>query len=86
MLCVTYLRKFLFFDRECRNVSEDHLKEIFGCYGTVTDVTVEYQYHTIISKGIAHITMNSVDDAKKAIFGLNNGQIDGCSLLLLLMV
>lgn len=60
-----------------RNVNEDHLKEIFGLYGTVSSVTVEYQYHTVISKGIAHVTMDSIEDATKAVFGLNNGQIDG---------
>ena len=60
-----------------RNVNEDHLKEIFGLYGAVSSVTVEYQYHTVISKGLAHVTMDSIEDAKKAIFGLNNGQIDG---------
>lgn len=53
------------------------MKEIFGCYGTVSKVTVEYQFHTTISKGVAHVTMGSVEEAKKACIGLNNGQIDG---------
>ena len=56
------------------------MKEIFGCFGTVSSVTVEFQYHTSISKGVAHVTMESVEDAKKAVIGLNNGQIDGMFL------
>lgn len=53
------------------------MKEIFGCYGTVSKVTVEYQYHTAISKGVAYVTMGSIEEANKACIGLNNGQIDG---------
>ena len=58
-------------------MNENHLKEIFGCYGTVSKVTVEYQYHTAISKGVAYVTMGSIEEANKACIGLNNGQIDG---------
>ena len=58
-------------------MSEDHLLEIFGCYGKVLSATVDYHYHTTISKGRAVVVMETIEDAKKAIEGLNNGQIDG---------
>ena len=60
-----------------RNVNEDHLKEIFGCFGNVKDVSIQYRPHTHLSSGSAIMELNSEEDAKKCIDGMNNGQIDG---------
>lgn len=60
-----------------RNVSEKHLKEIFGHFGEVKDVSIQYLPHSSISSGTAYIVMASEEDVEKAIKGMHKGQIDG---------
>ena len=60
-----------------RNVNEDHLKEIFGCFGGVKDVSIQYRPRTHLSSGSAVVELDSEEDARKCIDGMNNGQIDG---------
>lgn len=60
-----------------RNVSEKHLKEIFGHFGEVKDVSIQYLPHSSISSGTAYIVMASEEDVEKAVKGMHKGQIDG---------
>ena len=62
-----------------RNVSEKHLKEIFGHFGEVKDVSIQYLPHSSISSGTAYIVMAFEEDTEKAIKGMHKGQIDGTS-------
>ena len=64
-----------------RNVNEEHLKEIFNCFGHVQEVSIEYRPNTHLSKGIAILTMESEEDAKKCVDGMNKGFIDGVFVL-----
>lgn len=58
-------------------MNEDHLKEIFNCFGHVQEVVIEYRPNTHLSKGIAVLTLESEDEAKRCIEGMNKGFIDG---------
>lgn len=69
-----------------RNVTEGHLKEIFGCYGTVieTQLNIEYsrnnksnQVWPVSKLNSALITFASEREAEQALFYLDGGQIDG---------
>ena len=60
-----------------RNVNEEHLKEIFNCFGHVQEVSIAYHSNTHLSKGTAILTMESEEDAKKCVEGMNKGFIDG---------
>ena len=64
-----------------RNVNEEHPKEIFNCFGHVQEVSIEYRPNTHLSKGIAILTMESEEDAKKCVDGMNKGFIDGVFVL-----
>lgn len=64
-------------------MTEDHLKEIFGCFGKVKDVVLNYRYNTRIPNGTATIEVENPDELQNFITGMNNGQIDGLCLLIL---
>lgn len=58
-------------------MSEKHLKEIFGHFGEVKDVSIQYLPHSSISSRTAYIVMASEEDVEKAVKGMHKGQIDG---------
>ena len=63
-------------------MNEDHIREIFGCFGTVDAVAIEYHNGTKVSTSIATVTMHSMEDRDAAFKGMNKGQIDGCHVVL----
>ena len=58
-----------------RNVSEKHLKEIFGHFGEVKDVSIQYLPHSSISSGTAYIVMASEEDVEVNVARKNETSI-----------
>lgn len=61
----------IFVDRLTRNVHEGHIREIFGAYGHVRTVKHHRQ------RGWAHVEYDEGEAARRAIHGMDGGQIDG---------
>ena len=60
-----------------RNVNESHLKEIFGCFGIVDNVSIDYRDGTKMPTSTATVMMHSIEEGEVALNSMNNGQIDG---------
>lgn len=60
-----------------RNVTQEHLKEIFSHFGVVKNVILPKDDILDIPKGYAYVDFENVDDAAKAVENMNQGQIDG---------
>ena len=60
-----------------RNVTEAHLREIFGTYGTLQKVELLVDAKVKISKGKANVQFQNVNDAEQAVICMDGGQIDG---------
>ncbi|EEC12203.1 RNA binding protein, putative [Ixodes scapularis] len=64
--------------RLTRNVTRDHLLEIFGCYGTVKGVELPPdRTHGHLSRGFAYVEFENPADAERAMRHMDGGQIDG---------
>ncbi|KAH6943221.1 hypothetical protein HPB50_017947 [Hyalomma asiaticum] len=64
--------------RLTRNVTRDHLLEIFGCYGAVKSVELPPdRTHSHLSRGFAYIEFENPADAERAMRHMDGGQIDG---------
>ena len=61
------------------SVGEDQLRDIFGSYGEIDEITVIKDRDTGRSKGFAFITFNTVEDAEKAL-EQNGQEYEGRSL------
>ena len=59
-----------------RNVNEEHLREIFGNYGSIKNVELAIDALVQLPKGYAFIEFASVDLAKAAVQHMDGGQID----------
>uniref|UniRef100_A0A2K5NPU9 RNA-binding protein with serine-rich domain 1 n=1 Tax=Cercocebus atys TaxID=9531 RepID=A0A2K5NPU9_CERAT len=64
--------------RLTRNVTKDHIMEIFSTYGKIKmiDMPVE-RMHLHLSKGYAYVEFENPDEADKALKHMDGGQIDG---------
>ena len=62
------------------DTTEDALRTTFGQFGTVTDVYVANDRETGRPRGFGFITMNSPEEAQKAISALNGSQLGGRAL------
>uniref|UniRef100_A0A2K5VKD1 RNA-binding protein with serine-rich domain 1 n=1 Tax=Macaca fascicularis TaxID=9541 RepID=A0A2K5VKD1_MACFA len=64
--------------RLTRNVTKDHIMEIFSTYGKIKmiDMPVE-RMHPHLSKGYAYVEFENPDEADKALKHMDGGQIDG---------
>ena len=60
-----------------RNVSEEHIKEIFGHYGALKSVDLAMDKTVNLPKGFAHVEFEKHEEAEKAIEFMNGAQIDG---------
>ncbi len=60
-----------------RNVTEEHVKEIFGLYGTLKSVELAMDKTVNLPKGFANSEFEQREDAEKAIEYMNGAQIDG---------
>lgn len=64
----------------CRNVNEDHIREIFGKFGDVSKVDLPMDSKTKLSKGFAYVEFNERQDAEKAQLHMEAGWLDGKKL------
>ncbi len=60
-----------------RNVTDEHLREIFGIYGAVLSVEVQMDRQVNLPKGWANVEYETAEDADRAVQHLNGGQLDG---------
>jgi RNA recognition motif-containing protein len=59
------------------NTTDESLKKLFAEFGAVASAKVITDRETGRSRGFAFVEMNSDAEAKEAIKGLNNKEIDG---------
>lgn len=60
-----------------RASKESDIQSLFAQYGTVAACDLVVDEKIGVSKGIAHIDMPIIGEAKNAISNLNNSQLDG---------
>ena len=63
------------------NVTSAKLEELFSEYGKIQSAEVIIDRQTGQSKGFGFVEMESSDDAKKAIEGLNGKEVDGRTIV-----
>lgn len=59
------------------SVDSEKLKELFSQFGEVTEATVISDKFSGRSKGFGFVTFENDEDAKKAIDGMNEKEVDG---------
>jgi cold-inducible RNA-binding protein len=62
------------------NTTENDLQDAFAAHGGVAEINLITDRMTGKSKGFAFVTMNSPEDAEKAISGMNGKALDGRNL------
>lgn len=63
------------------SVTEDELRDLFSAFGEIESVRIITDKFTGQSKGFGFVEMASVEDAKKAIDGMNGKQLNGRTLI-----
>lgn len=61
-----------------RNLTKDHIQEIFSCYGVIK--TIEFpldRNHPPAGRGHAFVEYNNPEDTENAMKHMDGGQIDG---------
>lgn len=59
------------------NVTEDDIRKAFAEFGTVDSVNIVTDKYTGKSKGFAFVEMNSKEESRAAVAGVNGKQIGG---------
>src|SRR5882757_9193515 len=62
------------------DTTENDLTDAFAAHGTVTETNLMMDRMTGRPRGFGFITMNSAEEAQKAIAALNGAQLDGRAL------
>jgi cold-inducible RNA-binding protein len=62
------------------NTTENDLQDAFAAHGTVTEANLVMDRTTNRPRGFAFVTMNSGEEAEKAIAALNGKDLDGRSI------
>ena len=62
------------------NTTENDLNDAFAAFGTVTETNLLMDRETGRPRGFGFITMNSAEEAQKAISALNGSQLGGRAL------
>ena len=60
-----------------RNVTKDHVFEIFSVYGHVKSVDLPMDRFNFMPRGFAYVEYDEADDADTALKHMDGGQIDG---------
>ncbi|KAM3724706.1 RNA-binding protein [Dirofilaria immitis] len=61
-----------------RNVTKEHLSEIFSVYGTLKTCELPMdRQHTHLGRGYGYVEFEQPEDAEKALKHMDGGQIDG---------
>ncbi|KAJ8117361.1 hypothetical protein OPT61_g1428 [Boeremia exigua] len=63
-----------------RNVKEDHIREIFGKYGTIKDLRMPMNPVFNVNRGTAYIMYEEIEDAERAIAKMHEAQLDGAKI------
>ncbi|CAI4211403.1 unnamed protein product [Parascedosporium putredinis] len=64
-------------ERLTKNVTEDHLREIFGQFGPIDDLDLPMNRQFNSNRGTAYILYVDELDAETAVANMHEGQIDG---------
>ena len=62
------------------DTTENDLQDAFAAYGSVTETNLMMDRETGRPRGFGFITMSSVEEAQKAIEGMNGKSVDGRAL------
>ncbi|KIH43855.1 hypothetical protein ANCDUO_26133, partial [Ancylostoma duodenale] len=61
-----------------RNVTKEHLAEIFGMYGPIKSCDLPPErFYTHLHRGYGYVEYENAEDAEKALKYFDGGQIDG---------
>ncbi|KAF1813091.1 hypothetical protein P152DRAFT_365269, partial [Eremomyces bilateralis CBS 781.70] len=60
-----------------KNVNAEHLREIFGAYGSIQELDLPINRQFMTNRGTAYITFNSTGSADTAIANMHEAQLDG---------
>lgn len=64
-----------------RNVTKEHLSEIFGVYGALKTCEMPMdRTHPELSRGYGYVEYEKAEDAEKALKHMDGGQIDGLEI------
>lgn len=63
--------------RLTRNVTEEHVREIFSTWGDIKSVELAMDKAVNLPRGFAYVEYTTRVDAEKAKDHMNGGQIDG---------
>ena len=63
------------------SMTEDQLRELFVPYGTIDSIRIISDKFSGQSKGFGFVEMATDDDARKAIEGMNNKEVEGRTLV-----
>ncbi|PSR87236.1 hypothetical protein BD289DRAFT_367340 [Coniella lustricola] len=67
-------------ERLTKNVTEEHLREIFGQYGEIDDMDVPLSRQYGTNRGAAYILYVNEADAESAIAHMHEAQLDGATI------
>ncbi|ROW10463.1 hypothetical protein VMCG_01843 [Cytospora schulzeri] len=67
-------------ERLTKNVTEEHLREIFGAYGPIHDMDVPLSRQFGTNRGAAYILYANEADAESAIAHMHEAQLDGATI------
>jgi cold-inducible RNA-binding protein len=70
----------LFVGNLSQNTTENDLQGAFAAHGVVTEVNLMTDRDTGRPRGFAFVTMNSPEEAQKAIDAMNGANLDGRNL------
>lgn len=62
------------------NTTEDQLRDVFGAFGTLTDVFVATDRMTGRPRGFAFVTFSTAEESKLATEKMNGTELDGRQL------
>ncbi|KAF2857567.1 RNA-binding domain-containing protein [Piedraia hortae CBS 480.64] len=63
-----------------KNVSLQHLREIFSPYGKITDLELPLNNQFMMNKGIAYVLYSAPEEAESAIAHMHEAQVDGAQI------
>lgn len=63
--------------RLTRNITDDHLHEIFSTFGKVKSAEIVLDPHVHIARGYGYVEYEDIAHAQKAKAHMDGGQIDG---------
>ncbi|EPY53690.1 RNA-binding protein [Schizosaccharomyces cryophilus OY26] len=72
----------VFVENLTRNVTREHIAEIFGVYGRINSIHMPLYRKSKTNMGFCYVTYSYPDQAANAVDKMNNGELDGEELFL----